>query len=701
MATITVNGRKVTVDDNFRSLSPAEQEATVNEIAASMGQMRTPSEPHGVSEFQPVGVEGYNPQTGLVEEQTRDIGMLESGATGAADTATFGFGDELAAGVVTGLQNVGIGRNQDYGQNLADIRGTQTQAQEQNPGSYLTGQIGGGIAQGVAAGPGILASAPSLGGRMLGGMATGAAGGGAYGVGSGETMAERLVQGGIGAGVGGAVGGVFPAAATAVGAGARRFMGNQAGQAAQAATGIDPATMRTMTGIVAADDMLGPAGRAGMARAGSEAMLADAGPQARMMLDTATQASGPAARVAGERIGARVDRASQAVTKAMDDALGTPEGVQTVRQAIAKGSQAARGDAYEAAYAKPIDYAAETGQKLEQLVKSRVPKTAIDRANQMMRAEGVQSKQIMAQLDNQGEVIGFEMLPDVRQLDYIKRGLNQLAEEQPVGALGGKSTMGGIYDKLARDLRDTVKEAVPEYGTALETAADPIRRSQGVKFGAQLLRPNVARDEVEDFIKGATGPEKQAVAQGIRSQIDETLANVKRSIADPNTDAREAAAAIKQLSSRASHQKVSAVIGQEAADKLFDELDRASTAFELQAAIAQNSKTFVRQQMQQNVQQIHAPGPMLSKPLELGQRVEAGLRGMGSEAQAAGEQRTYEAIARMLTGSPQEAQTTFNAMQGLASQDETARMIAERLTGRLNQPGFSYLPSTQTVEGLQ
>jgi hypothetical protein len=38
MATLTVNGRKVKVDDSFLSLSPQQQEATVNEIAASVGQ---------------------------------------------------------------------------------------------------------------------------------------------------------------------------------------------------------------------------------------------------------------------------------------------------------------------------------------------------------------------------------------------------------------------------------------------------------------------------------------------------------------------------------------------------------------------------------------------------------------------------------------------------------------------------------------
>lgn len=37
MVTLSVNGRKVQVDDSFRSMTPEQQEATVNEIASSMG----------------------------------------------------------------------------------------------------------------------------------------------------------------------------------------------------------------------------------------------------------------------------------------------------------------------------------------------------------------------------------------------------------------------------------------------------------------------------------------------------------------------------------------------------------------------------------------------------------------------------------------------------------------------------------------
>lgn len=49
MATLEINGRRVQVDDSFRSLSPDQQQATVEEIARSMGATPAPANNGGVS----------------------------------------------------------------------------------------------------------------------------------------------------------------------------------------------------------------------------------------------------------------------------------------------------------------------------------------------------------------------------------------------------------------------------------------------------------------------------------------------------------------------------------------------------------------------------------------------------------------------------------------------------------------------------
>ena len=50
------------------------------------------------------------------------------------------------------------------------------------------------------------------------------------------------------------------------------------------------------------------------------------------------------------------------------------------------------------------------------------------------------------------------------------------------------------------------------------------------------------------------GAEKRGLRQGVRSYIDELMANAKASLTDPNQDARELIAPIKNLMSRSSRE---------------------------------------------------------------------------------------------------------------------------------------------------
>ena len=71
---------------------------------------------------------------------------------------------------------------------------------------------------------------------------------------------------------------------------------------------------------------------------------------------------------------------------------------------------------------------------------------------------------------------------------------------------------------------------MPEYGKALETAADPIRRSKAVEFGGKLFRRPSRAIRSTTSPSGITGPEREAIAQGVRSRLDDLMANVTRTI---------------------------------------------------------------------------------------------------------------------------------------------------------------------------
>lgn len=641
-------------------------------------------------EFDGSKVPGYNPETGMVERS-----KFASAAHGAADVAGFGFGDELAAGVTTLIDKV-RGEDRSYSQNLDHIRGIQKQAEADNPKSFLAGQIGGGIASGIAAAPVSLSAraGAGLGSRVLAGMGDGAIAGGLYGVGSGEGTEDRAVEGVKNAGIGLFAGGAFPViakgASSVYQAIADALMGRSAGKQA----GVSPEVLRMLSTAFDADGTRGKVGRVNIAKAGQDAMLADAGPNAKAILDTAIQRGGPGAVSARSAIAARSDKAAGAVGDALDASLGQPVGVTATRTAIRQGSAPARGQAYDAAYSAPINYADPRGMALEQIIKTRVPQNAIAEANALMRAEGNHSKQIIAKIADDGTV-QFESLPDVRQLDYITRGLNEVADQADgAGKLGGTTAKGRAYGNLSSEIRDMLRDLVPEYGQALQTAADPIRRSKAVELGSKILSPAMTRDQVDEAVSGMTAPEKDALAQGIRSNLDDLMANVTRTVQDGDTGAREAIKAIKDLSSRANREKLAAAIGDDPARDLFAEVDRAATSFDLRASVAENSKTYARQATDKRIKEITEPGvvgtALQGKPVNAAQRLVQVLTGQ-TPAKVAGKQdRIYSELAEALTRPAQGGKPIFDAIDNLGTSDQATRLMVERIARALSGPRLSY-----------
>lgn len=198
MATLNINGKKVKVDDSFLSLSPEEQNATVDEIAASLGGAQpqqtatAPQAPDAVA--QPS--EPAMAKTSRLQPERGVLRRIDDAVRGFADVATFGLADEFAAkmGALTGIG----GESGNYDKNLVEQRSRDASGGPER----FAGQIAGAFAV-----PG--GAAKTVGRAALGGAATGAA----YGFGSGEGGAaargeNALLGGAIGGLAGGAVRGI-------------------------------------------------------------------------------------------------------------------------------------------------------------------------------------------------------------------------------------------------------------------------------------------------------------------------------------------------------------------------------------------------------------------------------------------------------------------------------------------------------------
>lgn len=633
----------------------------------------------GLDREQPSDMARRHPFANLETSQPKSV------MAGAADTATLGFGDEGAALLGSALTGT------PYEQALEEIRAKDTAAKEQNPKSYVAGQVGGGLAQAAATGgAGFLNNATSLGGRMLGSGLTGAAAGTIHGAGSGTDAKSRITNALIEGTTGGVVGAALPAVATGLG---NLYRSGRDALARNLPGSLD--ALREVKRVIPDEQ----AALANIQAAGPNGMMADAGPNARAMLDLTIQRGGPGADTARAAVAERAKQAGTQMTSALDDVLGAPQGVKSAQSAIGDAAKPQVSAAYKAAYGSPIDYASEAGRKVEDII-SRIPNRikaqAVNRAKELMAYDGDPAAQILADVAENGAVT-FREMPNVLQADYIKRALDQIVQDGTDGVTGKLSSDAGFARRIARDLRNAVSDAVPAYREALETAADPLSQQEAVRFGSRLLSPGVLREDVSTFVDGLTKPERTAIAQGLRSNLDDVMANVERTVMDGDTSAREAIKAMKEMSGRANRAKVAMAIGDEQADQLFKQFDEAASGLELRAAVSENSKTAQRTMLDRGVRE--RSGGLMStlkqgEPINAAKRVVQAITGETPERVAQREDALYAEIADLLT---RPAGQVMPAVSQLGRRD----MATELMRNRINQTFSAATIPTTSQTGTQ
>ncbi len=149
---------------------------------------------------------------------------------------------------------------------------------------------------------------------------------------------------------------------------------------------------------------------------------------------------------------------------------------------------------------------------------------------------------------------------------------------------------------------------------------------------------------------------------------------------------------VKEMSSRANIQKLRLVLGGPRADRLLKELDRSATALELRAAVAQNSKTAIRQSIQEQVAEETAPGLVrkttgnLGNPLDAAREVTQSIAAIDPRSMSARERGMFAEIAKALTGiRGKDAQDALKAvreaLKGQPIKDAQAQIIGRAVAG--------------------
>lgn len=558
------------------------------------------------------------------------VAEIMKGAT-AAETSTSGFDQATIANApalarvskfVQGYPFVGQYVDEAIGATFGDkakdaTRAIQGAMDREHPMQSTALQVAGGVTGGAGlaagAGPTIVANAPgTLGSQVVAGGVAGATAGavegavsGAGAANDGDRMKGAMKGGMIGGAFGAAVGAASPAVARGISSVAEYLKKTDIGIIAKTFN-ISPKAAEVLKADLGALD---PASaQANLKTAGADAMVADAGISTREALDSAITGGGKAAQIGTEAVSARAAAAGGRLSKVMDAVLGVPEGVKSAAKTIASRTAQARQKLYDAAYSSAVNYADDSGRKIEEVL-SRIPsttlKTAISEANDAMKAAGLTNRQIMAEIAPDGAVV-FKEMPNVQQLDEIKKALGVVGRE--VDQLGRPTAAANRANRLAGELKDAISGAVPVYGRAVKLGGDKIAEDNALLLGRKLFSTATTRETVQETMKGASIEAQDAARRGIRSYIDDALARVRRSIDDPSIDTTETQKLLTSMSSRDAREKLTIVLGKTKADRLFAELDTAGKQLATRQAIATGSATGRREARSRALDQALSPG---------------------------------------------------------------------------------------------
>ena len=562
------------------------------------------------------------------------------------------------------------------------------------PVSSGVANVAGAVAS-TAAVPGLLplltARGATAGAQMASGVVRGTTAAAIEGAGTAALEApegQRLgaaVEGGVRAAPFGALG-IVPPGGAEVFTNARNYIARIDDRQLARELGVSRDTAIVVRQAMASEDFAAAA--QALRRAGADSMLADASPVLRDYLDASIQLGGAQARREGRQlIEARASTASQDFQRYMDNTLGVPEGRNVIGARIRLATADERNDAYNAAYGLPIDYSSESGRRIESLLRrvSGFSPGSIAQANRLLAADDETSQQILANIAADGSIT-FRQLPDVRQIDYIRRALGDIVESQEGrGKTGGLTSTGRAAQNLSRELRDAVAESVPEYRDALGIAASTIEEVNAARSGYNALSNRMTREDAQEAFRGMTQPERVAAQLGLRNAIEDQLAQVSRMASDPNRDARELRKATGLMTSRLFESKLSLIMGPQEAAQFTRQLDEEIAAIELRAAVNPNSGTARRGAIEGAVETRTAPGIVgriqRAEPAQATKTLVRALTGQTDDAILARQSGIYDEIAVLLTNRRgRQAEDALRIIQraidGREMSDAQARIVA-------------------------
>lgn len=535
MATLTVNGTKVTVDDSFLSLPSDQQEATVNEIASQLG-VTPPAEAAPAPQINMSVSDRFRTMNADNPPPARPDLLTSTAATVNGLVASVPFLQETSDAIM-GVAGMPFGR--DYGETVRDLQAKRRQIAETAPVAHTAGEIGGILGSMGALGTTKLGAEalgltgkmlPTLGadwttGRIVNSGLSSAGYSGLQSIASGKQGGDVLSD----MAVDGTIGALSPVVTKGVELGAKAI-GNNIVRPVATMLNRDNEAIKRVSRAVVQDRGIGGvmsgADEAVARQSGVPVMNADRFGQAtrslaRTAANVSPEADGMLRRTVEDRFGSQADRAVSFVNRLMNGATDDLALQDALRNAASKSNDIAYTRARNNPNARAI-----WNQPIKELMQSDTFRAAINAAESRGsdRAAISGSKAVKNPFTFGADgAIGLRKMPDgstaLPSLDFwdqVKRNLDgMIGTAKRAGDNTTVSDLMGLKTKLVSAL----DQAVPEYRAARQGASAFFGADDAVEAGRNFLLSTRQTPEAARAVAKMTKAERDAFSVGFSSEL--------------------------------------------------------------------------------------------------------------------------------------------------------------------------------------
>lgn len=616
----------------------------------------------------------------------------------AAQGLGLGFGDEAIAAVRAKMEG------RPYEEVLADERAKYKKFSEEYPGTALGTEFVAGAIPAVASMfvPGGQAATPAAAGRLsvaasrlaqalpqfmkgqtakLAGI--GGASGAVAGAGTSEGDLGDRAAGAVGGGAMGAV--MAPVLSKGLSAGQSLYRaGRSAIQPSQSA--VDRRATEKVLQAMERDNMDPAAVRARMAedeRLGVQSSLADVSPAMKDLAEGVTTLHGPGAGKLGRMYEERLASGRENVGQRAFKTLAKGQDYSATESSLMSTLRSNADEAYEKAYSlgevnDPRIMAVLENDTFKEAYKKarKIAETEAQAAK--LRGEDPSKYQLRGiyEMDEQGNPIKIGEVPDVRTLDYIKRGMDAIIDKGFDGQGLSKAEASALRD-LKKVFVKAIDENAPEYAAARAKYAGDAEVLDALRLGKdEFLKPKMLPEDAKKLVAEMSEGEREALRTGVAQSILTKITEAPQQIN----------AAQRIIGAPATRKRLEALFEDPAEYKVFEAaLERESELFRNAQQMVRNSRTANKQEalrdLRQSTTMLDVAGEMVDlsagSPGSLIARTLKFLRARTNMNEA-----TADKIADMLkTGTTKEVDQLMGTLEqqaGSIAKQQANRQRAER-----------------------